>query len=132
MFEQRRTVRIEMFAQANGPAFRQVGQKFRQPPFALLEGFTSQVASIEEKEIEGIINQGADPAFFQGSLESGEAWSAVCVFHHQFAVKHRRARVDLLERLGKGAEFVSPIEPAACKQLDFISPFPYLYAIAVE
>src|SRR5690606_28537445 len=26
----------------------------------------------------------------------------------------------------------SPIEPAACKQLDFISPFPYLYAIAVE
>ena len=108
------------------------GEELGEEGFALEEREVAEVVAVEVQEVEDEVGEGVLVAILKRGLEVGKACVPVGGEDDDLAVEECGLGGERFEGLGEGLHAVSPVEAAACEELDFGALFASLDAVAVE
>ena len=108
------------------------GEQPEQFGFALDHGQAGQIAAIEMKKIEDVVDEAFAFPLLERRLQLRKIGNSVFIFDDNLAVDQRRARGEFSNRGRDVREFFGPIETLAGEQTHFAAIEPGLDAVAVE
>src|SRR5262249_36569222 len=127
----RLTITLKMFAVDDRSALCG-GEQPKQFGFALDHGQARQIAAIEMKKIEDVIDEAFALPLLERRLQLRKIGNSVFIFDDNLAIDERRACGKLGNRGCDVREFFGPVETLAGEQPHLAAVEPGLGAVAVE
>src|SRR6185503_8680884 len=131
VLQHRRARFLEVVAVSDRAIARLAGEAL-QFGLALDQGQFGEIAAIEMKEIEDVIQEALALSGLERGLQSRKTRNAARIKDHHLAVDERGARRQLGDRRGDVGELAGPVQTLAGEQADLAAVESGLDAIAVE